>query len=109
MPLYNFSCKKCDHQYEELTPIDDKGKYPKVKCPACGSKKKVKIPSLTARAIFTDKTGTSKMENFGYRAGYNMEQAQDCRRAAESKSHVGSMPYDGIDDIQSGKYFSEVK
>lgn len=36
MPLYEFTCRKCGHQFEELLAMADL-KGDKVKCPACGS------------------------------------------------------------------------
>lgn len=58
---------------------------------------------------FTNPKDTSKFDNFGYRAGYNLEQAQDLRRKAEEASHMGNSPYKNIDDIQSGNFFGEVE
>ena len=38
MPLYEFQCRKCGHQFEELlTTAEVEGG--KVKCPACSSKR----------------------------------------------------------------------
>jgi putative FmdB family regulatory protein len=36
MPLYEFTCRKCSHQFEELLSLAEM-KDSKVKCPACGS------------------------------------------------------------------------
>jgi putative FmdB family regulatory protein len=108
MPSYEFLCKKCNKDYEELTNFDSSGKYKGVKCPACGSKNK--IQKMTCAGIkFTNPRDTSKFDNFGYRAGYNLEQAQELRRNAEAASHVGARPYSGIDDVSSGKNFGEVE
>jgi hypothetical protein len=49
------------------------------------------------------------MDNFEYRAGYNMDKAQGERRHAEAASHMGQTPYNSIDDITSGKNFGEVQ
>lgn len=35
---------------------------------------------------------TSKWDNFEYRAGYNMVKAQQSRRTAETRSHMGMTP-----------------
>ncbi len=36
--MYEFSCKKCGHQFEDLVSLAEV-EAGKVKCPACGSKK----------------------------------------------------------------------
>jgi len=64
----------------------------------------------TANLKFENPQDTSKWDNFSYRAGYNLDSAQDLRRQAESVSHMGTEPYaDGIDDINRGDLFGEVK
>jgi putative FmdB family regulatory protein len=108
MPVYSFVCLKCKNDYETLTSFDSSGKYSDVVCPTCQSKRK-KQQVTSANLKFTNPKDTSKFDNFGYRAGYNLEQAQNLRREAESASHMGSMPYSGIDDISSGENFGEVK
>jgi putative FmdB family regulatory protein len=110
MPVYNFNCNACSKGYEEYTrSYDPTEAYPEVKCPKCGSTDKKKTPSLPAPAIFAQKEGTSKMDNFVYRAGANLDRAQGERRAAEAASHMGQTPYNSIDDISSGNYFGEVE
>ena len=37
MPMYEFKCGKCGHQFEELLMASEV-ETGKVKCPACGSK-----------------------------------------------------------------------
>ena len=108
MPTYNFACKNCDKNYEALASFDPKGRYASVSCPHCNSKKKKKLIN-DANIKFAQPKDTSKFDNFNYRAGYNLEQAQDLRRKAESTSHMGTTPYNPIDDISSGNHFGEVK
>ena len=108
MPLYQFGCLKCKKSYETLTDFDSTGKYNDVNCPSCNSKKK-KQQVTFANIKFTNPKDTSKFDNFGYRAGYNLEQAQNLRRKAEEASHMGTVPYNGIDDIQNGEFFGEVE
>ena len=43
--------------------------------------------------MFGNPKESSKWDNFGYRAGHNMEKAKSERRVAESKSHMGTNPY----------------
>lgn len=110
MPIYKFSCKGCECVYEEMTAYDPKGRYAGVACPGCGSKRKSKVPSVCT-VTFADPTTTSKFDSFDYRAGYNMNKAQDERRAAEAKSHMGGTGefYRPIDDFQDDKLFGEIK
>lgn len=37
MPLYSFSCNKCDNEFDEITSYEDK-QNKKIKCHDCGSK-----------------------------------------------------------------------
>jgi hypothetical protein len=94
LPLYDFQCK-CGERYEEFASYDETGKYPTVICPKCKSKKKTKLIPDKIRIVGPT---SSKMDNFGYRAGYNMEKAKTERRAAEEASHMGGDPYAGSRD-----------
>ena len=38
MPLYEFTCKKCGHHFEELMTLSEV-ESGKTKCPACSSKR----------------------------------------------------------------------
>jgi len=76
-------------RYDELVAFDETEVYEGVVCPKCKSSNKNKLISLFGILGPT----SSKMDNFGYRAGYNMEKAKDCRRQAEEASHMGTDPY----------------
>lgn len=89
MPLYEFKCNDCSHEWEELAKFDSTGKYPQVHCPECESKNKEQMMGLISIGGPT----AAKMGNFNYRAGFNMNKAQGERRAAEAASHMGSTPY----------------
>ena len=39
MPLYDYECKACEHQFDELIPMADREKPTRKKCPECGKKK----------------------------------------------------------------------
>lgn len=108
MPNYDFMCGGCNKSYSSLEQFDPTGKYKDVRCPKCNSKKKKKLPSA-GNIKFTNPKDTSKFDNFSYRAGYNLEKAQDERRAAESQSHMGTQPYNAVDDISGGEFFGEVE
>lgn len=114
MPIYEFRCKKCENKYDLLCSYDKTEKYPKVKCPECGSKSKEKLVSMFS-ATFGNPVGTSKEDSFSYMAGHNMEKAKGLRRHAEEHTHMG-MPgqanfYDKShdEDVTSGKFEGEVK
>lgn len=100
MPSYDLQCTKCDHIYDVLVPYD---KVKDCTCPECGSKKK---EQLITRVNIGGPT-SSKMDNFGYRAGFNMERAKGERRKAEELSHMGQDPYQtpgiAIDDTPMGE------
>lgn len=104
MPSYIFNCKKCNTTYEDLVSYDATGKYKSVKCPNCHSSKKVQLATACLAITFKNAAGTSKTDSFSYVAGHNMEMAKKSRRIAEEKSHVGSTPYNKIDDVSSGNF-----
>ncbi len=108
MPIYTFQCKKCEITYEELTSYDKLGKYKKVSCPECGSKSKKKALD-NFEFNFTDPVGTDRWQSHDYRYYYNAPNVRKQREAAEKASHVGPTPYNKIDDVNTGKYFGEVK
>jgi putative FmdB family regulatory protein len=39
MPLYDYECKACEFQFDELIRMDDRKKPTRKKCPNCGRKK----------------------------------------------------------------------
>ena len=89
---------KCSESYEELTSYDETNKYKGIKCPHCKSKRKERTFDYDITAIFSNPKESSKWDNFGYRAGFNMDKAKSDRRAAEGKSHMGSNPFGNIPD-----------
>jgi putative FmdB family regulatory protein len=36
MPIYEFKCRKCEHEFEEIRPMGDNGK--RLVCPECGAR-----------------------------------------------------------------------
>lgn len=112
--MYEFECKKCTQKYSEITNYDETGKYKDVKCPECGSKKKQRLWSV-CHVKFANPRDSSKWDNFSYRAGKTMEEAQDLRRNAEAASHVGADPYGPAAaaqiaaDINNDSLYGEVK
>lgn len=96
MPFYEFLCKKCGVEYEELCPYDETGKYAKVKCPECNSKKKEKLVAACAFQ-FAQPEGTDRWNSdtggHGYRFEYNKPKVRKERQMAEALSHMGPTPY----------------
>jgi putative FmdB family regulatory protein len=92
MPTYEFQCEGCQCEYADLVPFDKTGVYESVECPECGSHKKTKRFSVCA-IKFANPRESSKWNNFSYRAGKTMEEAQETRRQAQEASHVGADPY----------------
>jgi len=110
MPFYDFECRKCHLVFEDMCPYDEADIYPGVSCPKCGSKKKSRVFSAcNINVKFANPKDSSKWDNFSYRAGYNMEKAQNERRAAEEATHMGRSPYRNIDDVSGGENFGEVR
>jgi putative FmdB family regulatory protein len=112
MPRYDFECNKCQKVYEELVSYDEKGKYPSVKCPECGSKKKKKLLS-PCNFQFSNPEGTdrwnSESSGHDYRFHYNLPKVLDERRHAEEVSHVGNTPYNSINDLENDASWGDIK
>jgi DNA-directed RNA polymerase subunit RPC12/RpoP len=109
MPTYVFQCGKCKKNFTDICSFDPTGKYKGTTCTHCNSKKKKMMPTA-AQIKFSTPQDTSKWDNFSYRAGYNLDSAQDLRKQAEAASHMGREPYaDGIDDVNRGDLFGKVK
>ncbi len=103
MPIYEFRCedKLCEQgQFDELCKYED---IKNVKCPSCGTTNVEKLMSAPNLA-FAQPKESSKWDNFGYRAGYNLEKAKGDRRKAQDLSHVGSNPYRESEKIDLEKY-----
>lgn len=108
MPLYEFECKKCGKTYSELTSFDETGKYKGIKCPSCKSSKKIKLVSV-GNFAFSNPVGTDKWNNsHDYRYNTVLPTKKKEREEAQKNSHMGSNPYNNIDDISSGENFGPV-
>lgn len=105
MPTYDFECKACGLEYDDIVPYDPKGKYAKVKCPECGSKKKTK-KATTCAFNFSDPVGTDRWNSdstgHDYRFRHNLPKVLKERAMAEAMSHMGADPYGdtSAEDIQ---------
>lgn len=96
MPTFEFECKSCKHRYDEICSFDETGKYPKVVCPECGSKRKEKLMSACGYA-FAQPEGTDRWNSetggHGFRFEHNKPKVKAERAMAEALSHMGTDPY----------------
>lgn len=102
LAIYEFQCKKCNKEYTELCAYDETGKWAKVKCPECGSKKKEKLISACT-FTFAQPEGTDLFNNsqdYRWKKKF-LPKALAERQEAEALSHMGN-PYvdNSADDIE---------
>jgi len=111
MPFYEFSCKKCNHNYEELTSHDPSGKYKDVSCPKCKSKSKKKLMS-SCKCQFANPEGTdrwnSESSGHDYRFNHNLPKVLAERQKAE-EAGKNPNPYNKINDFENDSSWGEVK
>lgn len=112
MPIYNFECSKCHKTYEQLTSYDETDEYKDISCPSCGSKKKIKLLSLFSWN-FKNPVGTgvwnSDSTGHDYRFKHNLPNVAKQREEAQKASHVGTSPYQEINDLDNDNTWGEVK
>jgi putative FmdB family regulatory protein len=113
MPLYEFKCKQCDHEFEELIPYNDRDK--EVLCKLCGSVSKRNMASsfgihttldprkdtiLTKKEIdkVVGKDAADKYEGYNKRWKKRYEQRQQ-QRWKGRKPEILNIPKDS-----DGKY-----
>lgn len=96
MPLYEFECIKCNHNFSDIAQFDEQGVYPNVECPKCNSKEKRKLVSSCC-FTFSNPVGTDRWNNgstgHDYRFKHNIPKVKAERAMAEAMSHMGSDPY----------------
>ena len=111
MPFYQFECKKCKKEYEELCSYDAGGKYAEVRCPHCNSKQKTKLMSACNYA-FANPEGTdrwnSESSGHDYRFHHNLPKVLAERQAAE-EAGKNPNPYNTINDLNHDSSWGEVK
>lgn len=102
MPIYCFRCEKCGTEFEEFRRMKNQADPATCSCGGVGTFFLDGAPN----AIFSDPRGTSKWDNFSYRAGYNMDKAKKERREAEMFNRQGN-PYQEIEDFNRKGVFDE--
>lgn len=102
MPTYSFSCKICESEWDELCKFEEIGKF---NCPFCKSNDIEKLITCgNIGIIFTNPEGTSKYDNFVYKAADKMAKAKMVSRAAKEAAGLNpdqsnhSFPYAEMND-----------
>ncbi len=105
MPTFDFNCKDCNHVFEELCNTDPTETYPEVTCPHCKSKNKEKLLN-SCNFTFAQPEGTDRWnKSHDYRFYHKQPGIRKERENAVAKSHMGSKPYNDINDLTSDKPF----
>jgi putative FmdB family regulatory protein len=60
MPIYNYQCKKCDHEFQDIRKYND----PLPQCPKCKGEVKKLFGATNFKLKYTDRTVTPG-SNFG--------------------------------------------
>ena len=112
MPIYDFECLKCNNVYSEKVSFENTT-FKGVECP-CGCKRKKRVnivENMVSQGItFGNPVGTDVWNNnHDYRFKHNLPKVLNERANAEKKSHMGTNPYNSIDDVSSGKNFGTSK
>lgn len=63
MPIYEFVCKECHHEFRTLTRSNGFNGDALAKCPTCGTGKVARLLSVTARTSGAD--GMARFEEAG--------------------------------------------
>ena len=102
MPIYDYGCKACDHEFEREQRISEK---PLKKCPACG---KLQAKRLISRTSFVLKGGGwhSDLYSSGKPAGDSKDSADSGSKDSSSK---GSKSGSGSDSASKSESKSKGK
>lgn len=112
MPFYEFETTDKDvkekkfsvhmsfSEYDKWRESGDAPIHPETGKPVKNWSKCISAPAIN----FTNPKESSRWDNFEYRAAHNLVQAQEERRNAESKSHMGATPYFDQEGVNLGNH-----
>jgi len=84
MPVYEYMCKACDHEFERAQRISDN---PLKKCPACGA---MKVKRLISRTSFVLKGGGWYSDLYSSPRGDSAKGANDAESSSKSEPSATS-------------------
>ena len=96
MPIYEYACQRCEHQFELLQRISDD---PVEDCPECGATGAVK--KLVSRTSFILKGGGWYKDHYGLKSGGTSEGSAESPTKAETSSETGGSPNSSSSDTSS--------
>lgn len=80
MPIYEYECRGCGHEWDELEKISDS---PKRKCPSCGA---LKAKRLVSRSSFVLKGSGWYVSDYGVGSGGRAGEKKTTAPKKESKT-----------------------
>jgi putative FmdB family regulatory protein len=88
MPVYEFSCRKCDERFEELVGPHVGKKVEEVRCPACGAENVERLTSSSYAPIHRQMSDNQKRRSEAARdtSGGGAKQRFKRQRAAERRA-----------------------
>ena len=86
MPIYEYGCKACGHEFEEWQKITDE---PITKCPACGKRK---VEKLVSRSSFHLKGGGWYADLYGSSSRSNGKSGSSATKPSGSSTSKASEP-----------------
>lgn len=80
MPIYEYRCPDCGHEFDKLQKISDD---PVTECPACG---KDQVKKLISRTSFSLKGGGWYSDHYGLKSGGGSSSASSSDSGSSSSS-----------------------
>ena len=103
MPVYEYICKGCDHEFERQQRISDS---PIRKCPACGS---MKAKRLISRTSFVLKGGGWHSDLYSSRRSDSKKSESGPETSSKSDSADSSSKSDSADSSSTSESSSDKK
>jgi putative FmdB family regulatory protein len=63
MPLYEYKCNACEHQWDDFYTVASRNKPTKKPCPKCGEKKVIKMDASSVQCIDSVRLGIRRPDN----------------------------------------------